>query len=244
LPNYKIILEYDGTDFFGWQIQQNCRTVQGDLEQAIKRLNKGKAVRVHGAGRTDSGVHARGQVANFVLEKRWELCTLSNALNGNLEDDIFIHFCEVGPDDFHSRYSATRRLYRYYCRITKSVMERKYVWHVPSNISLQKLQQCSKEITGENDFTTFCKFNQDQNNRVCFIYQSEWIKDGDFVIFQIEADRFLQHLIRYLVGTMIEVAKGNLEVIDFIRLLEARDPRAKIYKAPSSGLFLEEVKYE
>lgn len=244
MPNYKIIVEYDGTDFSGWQYQQNQRTVQGDIERSIMKLTQGKPVRIHGAGRTDSGVHARGQTANFILDKKWDPTDLRNALNGNLSDDIFVHVCQVVPDDFHSRFDATRRCYRYRCRIKKSVMDRKYVWHVPFDISVKKLQLCSKVIVGERDFTSFCKFNRDQNNSWCFIHQSEWIKDGDFVIFMVEANRFLHHLIRYLVGTMMEVAKGNLTVSDFTALLNARDPQAKIYKAPSCGLILEHVKYE
>lgn len=244
MPNYKIIVEYDGTDFFGWQFQAVHRTVQGELEKAIRKLNKEKLVRVHGAGRTDSGVHARRQVVNFEIEKLWNAGKLQNALNGNLADDVFVHFCEIVPDDFHSRYSATRRTYRYYCHKGKSVIDRRYVWHVPWDISVHKLRLCARTITGDHDFTTFIKFNQDQENRRCIVYQSEWIKRGDFVIFTVEANRFLQHLIRYLVGTMMEVAKGNLTVNDFNTLLEAQDPRAKIYKAPACGLFLEEVRYE
>ena len=244
MPNYRILLEYDGTDFSGWQVQRDRRTVQEELERVANGLNGKEPTRVQGAGRTDAGVHARGQVASFELDKTWDVEELRHALNGNLTDDIFVHDCDIVPKGFHARYSASRRLYRYYCRTHRSVIQRKYVWHIPGDISLHRLRQCAPMIMGDRDFTSFCKFNPDQKNRRCIVYQSGWIKRGDFVIFTIEANRFLQHLIRYLVGTMIEVAKRNRTVDTFHELLERKDPQANVSKAPPWGLFLEEVRYE
>lgn len=237
-------MEYDGTDFSGWQRQRSGRTVQGELERVLQKLNGQKHARVIGAGRTDSGVHATGQVANFRLEREWDGKELLNALNGNLGEDLFIHRCKIAPDDFHSRFSAVRRRYRYRCRTGRSVMDRKSVWHISENISVAALRQCGRLILGKHDFTSFCKLNHDQSNRRCIVYQSGWIKRGDFVIFTIEANRFLRHMIRYLVGTMMEVAKGGMAVKDFQVLLNAKDPQSAVFKAPARGLYLETVSYE
>ncbi|MEE9167649.1 MAG: tRNA pseudouridine(38-40) synthase TruA [Candidatus Neomarinimicrobiota bacterium] len=243
MTNFKITVEYDGTHFSGWQLQRDRRTVQGELEKAAKRLNGGRRVRIHGAGRTDAGVHARGQVANFKLAEQWKSEELKDALNGNLEEDILVNGCESVSGSFHARHSAIRRLYRYYCLTRFSVMNRKYVWSVPAEMSLTSLRQCAGLIQGSKDFTSFCKYVPHQRNRQCVVNQSQWIKRGDFVIFTIESNRFLQHMIRYLVGTMMEVAKRNLTGEDFETLLASRDPAAKVFKAPPNGLFLEKVAY-
>ncbi|MFQ6674268.1 MAG: tRNA pseudouridine(38-40) synthase TruA [Fidelibacterota bacterium] len=243
MPNYKIILEYDGTDFSGWQRQRGQRTVQGELEKALGTLSGGRMVRIHGAGRTDAGVHARGQVANFLLEENWDPVELRNAINGNVGEDILVHRCRAVSDDFHARYSAKRRRYGYYCRVGKSVIDRMYVWNVPHDISMNRLRLCARRIVGDKDFTSFCKFSPGLHSRRCTVYQSKWIKRGDFVSFVIEANRFLQHMVRYLVGTMMEAAKGKFTDREFSAMLEAEDREAKVFKAPARALFLEDVIY-
>ncbi|MBC8174768.1 MAG: tRNA pseudouridine(38-40) synthase TruA [Candidatus Marinimicrobia bacterium] len=244
MPNYKIVIEYDGTNFFGWQYQLNQRTAQSEIEYALKKLNNGEPIRIHGAGRTDTGVHARGQVANFSIEKTWVCEKYRRAINGNIGEDIRIKSCEMVSDDFHARYSALRRRYHYYCRTDQSIIDRNYVWQVPENLDLEKMQTCANLIKGENDFTSFCKYSPDLENRRCTFYQSEWIKRKDFLIYRVEANRFLHHLIRYLVGTMVEVGRGKIEVNGFEKILNSKDFRSKVFKAPSSGLFLEEVIYD
>lgn len=236
-------MEYDGTNFSGWQLQPRERTVQGELEGAVRKLNGGRLSRVHGAGRTDAGVHARGQVANFKLAKRWKGDDLRRALNGNVDDYVSVRGCEIVPDSFHARYSALRRRYQYYCLTRPSVIGRQYVWHVPPDISVPRLRECAKRVLGRRDFMAFCKHDPERENHWCLVNQSQWIKRGNFVIFVIEANRFLQHLIRFLVGTMMEAAKGNLSVSEFQTLLDSRDPRRRVFKAPPNGLFLENVTY-
>lgn len=244
MHNYKIILEYDGTDFFGWQLQKNKRTVQGELEHALTKLENGKLIRVHGAGRTDTGVHALGQCANFKLNKPWESHGLKRAINGNAGKDIRVHHCEEVPEDFHARYSAIKRRYFYKCRLDESIMDRNYVWQIPSDISMRKLRFCANIIFGENDFTTFSKVSNTVKHTRCIIFQSKWIKRGVFVTYMIESNRFLHHMIRYLVGTMVEVAKGTLTEKEFEVLLQSKNPEAKVYKAPAHGLYLERIFYE
>lgn len=243
MPNYKIVIEYDGTDFFGWQLQPSKRTVQGEIEGALKKLTGGERVVLNGAGRTDAGVHARGQAASFLLRQTWDTRQLKNALNGNLKNDVHILDCVTVDDSFHARFSAKRRLYRYYCLRRESAIDRRVSWSVSQNVEVHKLRQCARILHGEIDFTSFSKSSSERVNRRCHVYQCEWKKHGDFVIFTMEANRFLQHLIRYVVGTMIEVAKGGMTVDDFCITLEDQNPRAKVWKAPAAGLFLEKVTY-
>lgn len=243
MPNYKIVIEYDGTDFYGWQLQRSKRTVQGEIEGALKKLTTGKRVVLNGAGRTDAGVHARGQAGSFQLKRVWNTQQLKNALNGNLTDDVRILDCAAVPDSFHARFSATRRLYRYYCRRGESAIDRRVSWCLPKTAEVHKLRQCARLLHGEIDFTSFSKFSSEHVNGCCNVFQCEWNKRGDFVIFTMEANRFLHHLIRYLVGSMIQAAKGGVTLEDFRNTLEARNPRAKVWKAPAAGLFLEKVSY-
>ena len=243
LPNYSITIEYDGKGFAGWQFQPNTRTVQSELESALQILNSGKQVRIHGAGRTDAGVHARGQVANFTLELQWDVEELRSAINGNTSEDIHIHSCHLVSDDFHARFSAKRRKYVYRCRINETILDRNFVWRLGWSPQIEALQSCADAVKGDHDFTTFSKWSSEVKTRRCIVYQSKWINDGDFVIYLIEANRFLQHMIRYLVGTMMEVGRGRITEKDFVNLLEACDPKAKIAKAPAQGLYLEEIIY-
>ncbi|MBF89623.1 MAG: tRNA pseudouridine(38-40) synthase TruA [Candidatus Marinimicrobia bacterium] len=243
MPNYKIIIEYDGTEFSGWQIQPNMRTIQGELESAISKINGNKQVKINGAGRTDTGVHAWGQVASFCLDKKWEEKKLCNAINGNSADDINVKGCDIVGENFHARYSAIKRMYKYNCFLGKSPIYRKYNWEIKKPLSFEKLHQCAELLIGDLDFTSFAKHIPDKNNQRCIVNQSQWINNGSFVIFTIEANRFLQHLVRCLVGTMVLVGTGQLTVNNFSAILEEKNIKAKVYRAPSNGLFLQNVTY-
>lgn len=243
MPNYCITIEYDGSAFAGWQLQPEQRTIHGELESALAMLNRGKPTRIHGAGRTDTGVHARGQVANFIIDQKWDEEELRRAINGNVGRDVYIHKCQKVDDDFHARFSARSRRYSYRCRINNAILDRNYVWRLGWLPAVEILQACADIVKGEHDFTSFSKWSSGVKNRSCIVQQSRWINDGDFVTYTIEANHFLQHMIRYLVGTMIEVANEKISVEDFQILLEERNPQARIYKAPAEGLILEEVNY-
>tara|TARA_Y100001960_G_scaffold321483_1_gene396339 strand:- start:169 stop:903 length:735 start_codon:yes stop_codon:yes gene_type:complete len=244
LPNYKITIEYDGTEFSGWQLQPNMRTVQGELQSAISKLNGDRLVKINGAGRTDAGVHAWGQVASFFLDKKWEVNKLCNAINGNSEDDLNIKDCNIVEKNFHARYSAIKRMYKYSCFIGRSPISQRYAWEITKPLSLEKLNDCAKLLIGDLDFTSFSKHIPEKKNQRCIVNQSQWIKSGTFVIFTIEANRFLQHLVRCLVGTMVLVATGQKTVEKFSEILEEKNFEAKVYRAPANGLFLQNVKYQ
>ena len=243
MPNYRIDVEYDGTDFSGWQLQLEKRTVQGELEEGLTRINGGELVRIHGAGRTDAGVHAKGQVASFSLPKTWDASKLRKAINGNSGEDVTVQKCSIVDDDFHARFRAVKRFYRYSCFLGTSPIARRFAWELNDRPSLDSLKACATLLVGDIDFTSFCKHVPGQENRHCLVYQSQWINSGSFVIFEIEANRFLQHLVRCLAGTMIEVAIGRMTEERFGEILDEKNSAAKVFRAPARGLCLEKVSY-
>ena len=244
MPNYKIIIEYDGKDFSGWQLQPEKRTVQGELERSLSLLNGDASVRVHGAGRTDAGVHARGQVANFTLEKTWEPEKLAGAINGTNEKDVTVHSCELVSDEFHARFSAVKRLYNYKCFLGTSPLERRFAWEILGSISADPLHRCAEILKGEIDFTSFCKTTAEVENKICTVISASWEETEEMHIFRIKANRFLQHMVRYLVGTMLEVARGRYALSDFNSLLRNKKTKAVVVRAPAQGLYLKKVYYE
>jgi len=244
LPNYKITVEYDGGNYSGWQLQPSGITCQGEIEKSLSKLGNGELIRVHGAGRTDSGVHAKGQVANFNLEKQWDCIELQNALNAHLNSDIKILDCQIVLDDFHSRFSAVKRSYSYRCSLKNSVHNRHYCWQIPFNININLLNNCSELVKGEHDFTSFCKNSDSKPHRLCTVFKAEWSQKDDSLFYTIEANRFLHHMVRYIVGTMMEVARGKLGINQFNSLIENPNREARVYKAPPRGLYLERIDYE
>ena len=170
------------------------RTVQGELESAISKLNGDRLVRINGAGRTDAGVHAWGQVASFFLDKKWEENKLCKAINGNSENDLNVKDCNIVEKNFHARYSAIKRMYKYSCFIGRSPISQRYAWEITKPLSFKRLNECAKLLIGDLDFTSFSKHVPEKKNQRCIVNQSQWIKSGTFVIFTIEANRFLQHL--------------------------------------------------
>ena len=244
MSRYKIILSYDGGGYNGWQIQKGVKTIQGELERILTIINNNNGVRVQGAGRTDSGVHAIGQVAHFdFIFKKKSLINFKEAINGNLPNDIRVIDCYKVTKDFHARYSAKKRYYKYRIRTDEFILDRNYTWRT-EELDISILNKIAKEFIGEHDFTSFSKIDKNNTSRRCIIYDSSWKKSGSLVDYNIVGNRFLHHMVRYLVGTMVGVSKGTLKKEDFFELL--RNPRedACIYKAPSNGLVLERIDYD
>ena len=243
MSRFKLIIQYDGTLFFGWQIQENARTVQGEVEQALQNIVKSsQRIPIHGSGRTDTGVHSMGQVAHFDLVTRLRDEELRDALNAHLSQDCRIMSIVKVPNNFHARFDAIRRCYRYQCYIGDSIFYRNQAWclDVPD---LRRLNRLATLLIGEYDFTSFSKKRSDQQNNLCTIFQAEWKGQGDFVNFFITGNRFLHHMVRYLVGTMVKICKGNLSKDGFQSLLLRPKKNAQVQKAPPQGLFLEKVHY-
>jgi tRNA pseudouridine38-40 synthase len=243
VPVSRLTLEYDGTEFAGWAAQPGLRTVQGELERVLKIVLRRDAVRLRVGGRTDRGVHARAQVASYTGEP-----AKPDSLNALLPDDVSVLSSETAPDGFDARADATSRAYTYAIlhRGARSALRRGRAVHFPQRLDLGALQACASALSGRHDFTAF---TPKQTEHVWFtrqIHASFWRTAGprdELLEFCIEADAFLRHMNRVLVGTMLEVAGGQRTVESFVALLEGR-PRSEAGRtAPAHGLYLAGIGY-
>lgn len=244
----QIVVQYDGTDFSGWQVQPGARTIQGVIEEAMTRLT-GETVRVTGAGRTDAGVHARGQAAGMAVASHWTPDRLRRALNSQLPNDVWIADAHEMQPTFHARYSATARCYHYALGLgamRHSPFARRYRWPwdgPPPDTHV--LARCAAMLLGEHAFFGFAVRGTAPagDDHRCSIVRCEWTRVGDAMTFIIEANRFLHHMVRFLVGTMLDVASGRRPCDDFAALLAAPDNTRVSPPAPACGLALESVTY-
>jgi tRNA pseudouridine38-40 synthase len=240
--NYKCVIEYDGTDFCGWQYQPRERTVQGEFEKAVGKMVK-KKVNVTAAGRTDSGVHAAGQVVNFKVDKDWSTDIVLKGLNANLPTDILIKSCRVVSDTFNARFDAKSREYRYRIYNGRSPLKSRNLWCSNLDIDHAMLSRLASKLTGEQHFLSFCVKKSQKESNLCHVTKSCWTKRGNEHTFRIVANRFLHGMVRSLVGTMIKVANGQLTEHDFRELFENPKRSATIMTAPPQGLCLMKVDY-
>jgi len=240
--NIKLEIEYEGTDFSGWQIQPKLRTVQGEIQDKLQTI-LGHKINLIGAGRTDVGVHALGQAANFKTTSEVSKNSIINGLNGLLPDDIVIKRIEEVDLNFNSRYDAKSRLYKYRIYLGRTAILRKYVWEVLYSLNLENIFEATKKIEGEHDFSSFCVAESTKDNNACRVFSAIWEKSEDELIFKIEADRFLHAMVRSLVGTLVEVGRGYFSASDFVNIMEAKDRKKAGPTAPACGLYLVEVKY-
>ena len=237
-------IQYDGTDFYGWQVQAKGRTVQGDIEKALSIIYPDEKITLLGAGRTDAGVHALGITANVKLPSKLSSNELLQALNGNLNQDVRIDSTEEVEDDFHARFSATAREYEYRFVKLFSPVSRNYTTPLKWEIDKNLLNECAELLPGKHDFTSFCKATAEVDNKICTVFFSNWEESDEMLIFKIKANRFLQHMVRYLAGTMLEVARGRYALSDFNSLLRNKKTNAVVVRAPAQGLYLKKVYYE
>jgi len=243
MENIKLLLEYDGTNYVGWQVQPTGPSVQAELEKALGQLLQQPAVTV-AAGRTDAGVHARGQVVSFNISKSVQLPQILKSLNSLLPKDIVVISMESVPADFDARRSALCRVYRYYLSFRPSAIQRNYCWYVGGfDIDRKLLDACASSVIGELDFTSFCKRNTNVDHFRCTVGMSQWTPNDSGMVYEIRANRFLYGMVRALVGTMVEVARGHRKYQEFAEILNARDRERAGMAAPAKGLFLEEVLY-
>lgn len=249
--NYKLLIQYDGTDFHGWQVQENDRTIQGELERVIGMLEDAK-VGVIGSGRTDAGVHAEGQVANVFVNRQFTPSKLQAAINGNLWRDIRIIKAEKAPDDFHARFSAKKKTYVYRI-INAPVMSpfwRRFAHHEHKPLDIGRMNQAARLLLGEHDWTAFSSAQSDGESRVrtvldCTI-ESQWDAraSANLLEFRITANGFLRYMVRSIVGTLIEVGRGEKDS-DTIQTAVVTGDRSLAGKtAPANGLTLLKVEYE
>jgi tRNA pseudouridine38-40 synthase len=240
----KLTLEYDGTHYHGWQRQPRLGTVQGSLEQALHQLT-GKPIRITGAGRTDAGVHAFGQVAHFAPPVLFDSQTWVRGLNALLPDDIAVRSAEEIPTSFHARFSAKRKTYAYfiYNHPRRSPLHRRTAWHVFQSLDLSKMRRASRLLTGRHDFTSFCAAGSESEDRVVDLQKIEIKKESDQIKMTFQAPRFLQYMVRNLVGLLVEVGRGRREISEVSQILKRRDRRLAGPTAPPQGLFLIRIDY-
>ncbi len=240
--NIKLTIEYDGSNFWGWQVQKKGRTVQGELQKALEKLLKQK-ISLIGAGRTDSGVHATGQVANFKTDSKLEMEKILKALNNLLPKDIVIKKAQEVNSDFNARFKAKSRVYRYRIYLGKSALLRKSVWQVFQPLDIKKMKRALKLVKGYHDFSHFGRKEKDLHDHKCKVFKAQCEEDGNEVAFEIEANRFLRGMVRGLVGSLVQIGRGSLGSDEFGKMVSAAGHKKAIQKAPASGLYLVKVKY-
>jgi tRNA pseudouridine38-40 synthase len=248
--NYRLLLQYDGTDFHGWQIQTNLRTVQGELTQVLSLLDD-REVTVHGSGRTDAGVHAEGQVANVHLQREITTDKLRSAINGNLDPDVRVLSVDIVPDEFHARYSAVGKTYGY--RVVKgrvmSPFWRRYAIQESRELDFEAMVRCAKLFSGEHDWTAFSAAQSDAESRVRRVTRLDVSHNAnergrcDLIEFTIAANGFLRYMVRSIVGTLLAVGRHEIDETQVQRAIIEGDRLLVGATAPANGLTLLKVEY-
>jgi len=244
MAKYKLLLSYDGTNYVGWQVQPTGLSIQECLEKALKLLVK-ERVRITGSGRTDSGVHAKGQVAHFETRAPVDIEGLKKSLNGVLPVDIRIkELCEA-PTSFHARFSATRKIYHYHFWFGQTIdpFYRLYRAHLKEGLNLPMLKEATRQFIGTRDFASYANVGTPVSSTVRTIHRLELIEQEGGARLEFEGDGFLYKMVRNITGSLIEVAQGKRKVEDIAQMLDAKNRRALGKSAPARGLFLEKVIY-
>ena len=244
--NLKLIIEYDGSRYHGWQRQKEDRSIQGEIEKALKTITA-SSVTLIGSGRTDAGVHARSQVANFKCDTRLEPETLVNALNSLLEEDIVILACEPVAESFHARYDAKSKVYHYRIlnRPVPAAIGRQYSWFIRKPLNQEAMQTAIAHLIGRHDFKTFEGSGSTRQQTTRYVYAAKLTEqDSGLLIFEIEADGFLRYMVRSIVGTLVDVGLGKITPADFKHTLDSSDRSRAGVTAPARGLILVKVNYD
>jgi tRNA pseudouridine38-40 synthase len=242
MNNYKLLIQYDGTDYAGWQYQANAVTIQQKIVEAIKTLI-GEDVNLIGSGRTDAGVHALGQVANFKTLQEIDLYKFKYSLNSILPKDISILDIQKVHQDFHARFDAKKRSYLYIITKNKSPFYDRFSYFYHGSLNCDRLNSLSSTFIGEHDFTSFCKKNSETENKICKIVTAHWKETKGLIFFLIEADRFLHGMVRTIVGTILYSIKNNFTSEYISEIIKLKDRESAGDSAPAKGLFLYKVKY-
>ncbi len=244
MRNIKITVEYDGTGYHGWQRQPNGISVQEILENKLALITNG-SVRLIASGRTDAGVHAVGQVANFKTETTIECRNLLRGINSLLPEDIAVSDVMDVEDDFHARYSAKSKVYSYniYNSSVRSPLCRNYSWNIFEKLNVESMKKAALYLPGTRDFSSFCAAGGDAKTYTRTVLNCDIVEDTTMIVFTIEADGFLRYMVRNIVGTLADVGKGRMTPKEFMEVVENRDRTKAGVTAPPQGLVLREVKY-
>ena len=245
VKNFKLIIQYDGTRYHGWQRQKHDATIQGEIEKALWTMTA-KQVVVNGSGRTDAGVHAIGQTANFHCDTDLGPETFQKGLNSLLPEDIVIRECRQVDDAFHARYNVKSKIYHYsvYNHPVPSALNRLYVWHIRKPLDIPAMRCAVSHIVGSHDFKAFEGAGSPRAHTTRLVMAADLVEsDNSLLTFRIEADGFLRFMVRNIVGTLVNVGLGKTLPAEFERILKLRDRARAGATAPASGLCLMEVKY-
>ncbi len=242
MPVYKGVVEYDGTDYSGWQRQSNSNSIQQTIEEALSTILR-KNLIIIGSGRTDAGVHALNQVFHFKLDDEINLPPILKSLNSILPIDISVKTLEKTEGNFHSRYSAKSREYIYLISLRKSAFYDRFSWLIYGKIDFEILKRCESIFIGKKDFRAFCKNSIEIDNHVCEVSYSRWFKKKELLMYFIKADRFIHGMVRGIVGCMIDAARGNISYDEIEKLLEERNQSKSPLWAHPKGLILYRVNY-
>jgi tRNA pseudouridine38-40 synthase len=257
LKNIKLTISYDGSDYSGWQRQKDKKTIQGIIEEAIRKITGETDLKLYGSGRTDAGVHAIGQVANFKTRSNIPIDRWPLILNNLLPRDIRIKFAKKVDNDFHARYDAKSKVYKYYImnKLTKSKLFTakdtflsRYCYYVNDSLDIEKMKKTAQYLIGNHDFSALSCLNQNKNklpkDRVRNIKHITIVKRGKLVSFTIEADAFLYKMARIIVGTLIDFSRNKREPEEIREILKNRDNQKSGNVVPANGLYLVKIKYK
>ncbi|UPA30547.1 tRNA pseudouridine(38-40) synthase TruA [Terrisporobacter glycolicus] len=243
MRNLKLTIQYDGTKYCGWQKQPNSSGIQGTIEYAIYEITKEK-VNIIGSGRTDAGVHALGQVANFKTNSNIPAARIPDALNAKLPKDISIIDCQEVSDDFHSRYSATGKIYRYliYNKPYRSPLYKDISYHVRYDLDIQKMRVEAQSLLGTHEFKGFMSSGSSVKDTVRTIHNISIEESGDLIVLEVEGNGFLYNMVRILVGTLVDIGRGRIDK-PLEEIIASQDRGEAGHTAPAHGLFLKKVHY-
>jgi tRNA pseudouridine38-40 synthase len=244
MRNIKLVIEYDGTGYNGWQSQRDVPTIQDTLEACLAQILNHK-VRISGSGRTDSGVHALGQVANLKTDSPIALSQLLRGANSLLPPDILIRDIEEVGDDFHARFSAKSRIYEYHIWNAPllSVFDRNYFWWIREDLNVPLMEKAALHLLGRHDFSSFQGADHEKSSTIREVIKAGFRQEGGELVFCIQANAFLRHMVRNIVGTLVDIGKKKISEKDFVAILHSRDRRKAGITAPAKGLFLKKIHY-
>ena len=245
--NYKMLISYDGTRYFGWEHQPDKDTIQGKIETVLFRMcGEKEEIEVIGAGRTDAGVHAKGMAANAIMDTALSEIEIRDYMNRYLPDDIAVLSVEMVSDRFHARYNATGKTYQYTCfdGDVKSVFDRRYYTRLDSKVDVKSMQEAAAFLVGKHDYSSFAMNPGKKKSAIREIDSFTVERDGDYIYFTVHGNGFLRNMVRILVGNLLDVGTGRISPFDFHNIMEAKDRRVAGQTAPACGLCLLKVDYD
>lgn len=247
MRNIKLVIEYDGTNYNGWQTQLKLPTIQKTIETCLSKITGGENIKIHGSGRTDSGVHSLGQVANFKTNSFLETSKIQKALNSILPKDITICKVKEVDDNFHAQFSCVSKIYQY------NILNRSYpsailggrAWYIPHKLNIKLMKEASLFLIGKHNFAVFASEDIEVKNTIRNVLRTSLKKTRKGIIeFEIEANGFLKRMVRIIVGTLVEVGKERITPEEFHKIMQIGKKNKHVISAPPYGLFLKKVNYE